>query len=35
MMISMTGTFVEGKLAGTFSIADGQMTGGWAAARRK
>ena len=35
IVISMTATFVEGKLAGTFSIGDGQMTGGWAAAKRK
>lgn len=35
MPIAMAATVVEGKLAGTFSIADGQMTGGWAAAKRK
>jgi hypothetical protein len=35
MAVSMSATIVDGKLAGTFSIADGQMTGGWAAAKRK
>jgi hypothetical protein len=35
MRISMSATFTEGKLAGTLKIADGEMTGGWAAAKRK
>ncbi len=35
MAISMAATIVDGKLAGTFSMADGQFTGGWAAAKRK
>ncbi len=33
--VSMAATIVDGKLAGTFSMADGQFTGGWAAAKRK
>jgi len=35
MRISMSATFADGKLAGTMKFGDGQMGGGWAAARRK
>jgi hypothetical protein len=35
MQISMSATMTDGKLAGTMKVGDGQMTGGWAAARRK
>jgi hypothetical protein len=35
MRISMSATMTDGKLAGTMKVGDGQITGGWAAARRK
>ena len=35
MRISMSATFADDKLTGTMKLGDGQMTGGWAASRRK
>jgi hypothetical protein len=35
MRISMSATLTDGRLAGTMKVGDGQMSGGWAAARRK
>ena len=35
MRISMSAAFADDKLTGTMKIGDGQMTGGWAASRRK
>jgi hypothetical protein len=35
MSISMSATFTDGRLAGTMKMGDGQVIGGWAAARRK
>jgi hypothetical protein len=34
MSVGMTAKLVDGKLAGTYTLGDGQATGGWSAKRK-